>query len=193
MKEGSNLSLGKHNLHYLFNECHWKCIPGHYSVVHQLHKGRQGEREHVSKAGKHKANVTEMHPNARHEEGHERQHGRPVNTGRIVKDHWDKQLDHRQPPWKCESMGKRQVSFIEGSQGFSRTDPAHTDSLWWAVLYWAARSAVWASVLSAGTLDSGTYLPTGWLKVHLTKCVACKHSVSNSLKKNFSANEREND
>lgn len=53
MQERSDVSLGKHNRHYLLNERHRKRIPGHYSMVHQLNKGRQGERQHVSKAGKH--------------------------------------------------------------------------------------------------------------------------------------------
>lgn len=54
MNGGSDLSPGRHHVHYLLNERHRKGIPGHYAVVHQLHKGRQGEGQHVSKAGKHR-------------------------------------------------------------------------------------------------------------------------------------------
>ena len=54
MNGGSDLSPGRHHVHYLLNERHRKGIPGHYAVVHQLHKGRQGEGQHVSKSGKHR-------------------------------------------------------------------------------------------------------------------------------------------
>lgn len=52
MKEDSKESLKRQSPPYLLNECHRKCIPGHYAMVHQLNEGRQGEGQHVSKAEK---------------------------------------------------------------------------------------------------------------------------------------------
>lgn len=111
--------LGKHNLNYLLNECHRKRIPGHYPMVHQLHKGRQGEGQHVSKAGKHKeAWGWWAQEFSTRRDGSKDALERWIQARwiqyrifyRTVKDHWDKQLGHRQRPYTRGSVGRRQVA-----------------------------------------------------------------------------------
>lgn len=90
-------------------------------MVHQFHKGRQGEGQHVSKAGKHKER--EGDGPRRSAQGETGSEGfRKMNTSRTVQDHWDKLS------WATDNVlhtglsRKEAGSFTVRSQGLWGTD-----------------------------------------------------------------------